>query len=368
MSDLKRPSSQSHKLLVGFDGTALFRKTDGIGRYTYNLIDSYAAKYKDNSLIIVGFLGDKKESCDLFDKHQNISFHRIPIPRKVYQVLYSRLFRLPVDIFVPAFDAYVSTNFTRYPYITKAPCFTVIHDLAYIRHPEVIERKNLKFLKKRVPKTTLEDNVIAVSPFTKQEIEKLLPVSRPVSIVSNGYSPLFQPSNDFSNKNTSYILTVGTIEPRKNLSTLLSAYAELPVNIQQKYPLKVVGSGGWGDISAPQQKNVTYTGYVSDDELIYLYQHASAFIFPSLYEGFGLPVLEALATNTPVVCSDIPPLRDITQGQATFFDPMQPKSIKNAILHTLNSPKNHSLNLKGYTWEESATQLEATLQSIKIKR
>ena len=362
MTASKRHSKSSKALSIGFDGTPLFRKTDGIGRYTYNLIDAYATQYPDVSITIVAFLDDPIESCDLFAKHTNIQHFKLPFPRKLYQGLYSRVVRIPVDLLCPRFDVYIGTNFVRYPYIKNVPTLTVIHDMAYTRFPEVIELRNLRYLTKHVPRTVNEDTVIVPSDFTKREVEEILRPRKSIRIVKNGVSSAFHADKVTHRKN--YILTVGTIEPRKNLKTLLNAYSELPIETRQKHPLLVVGNGGWGDQEHEELPYVSYTGYVNDEDLITLYREAQLFVFPSIYEGFGLPVLEALSTGTPTLCSDIPPLREITHDQATFFDPHDTEALAKHINEALKNPPRTPEKPTGLSWTDSARSLHDAIGTV----
>lgn len=360
MTGSKRHLNQSSSLRIGFDTTPLFRKTDGIGRYTYNLIDAYASSHPEDSITLVCFLDDAIDLCDLQKKHTNITIRRLPFIRKLYQGIYSRLFKVPVDIFLPTLDAYICTNFVRYPFVKNIPVLTVIHDLTYKVHPETVENKNRAYLEKHVQQTVEHDHIIAVSDFTKKEIEAHLGIRKTVSVVPNGVGDLFIQAED--KKRKEYILAVGTIEPRKNLLCLLEAYKRLPETLRKKHPLIIVGNGGWGDIQIPFDENISYTGYVEDSRLVELYKEARLFAFPSLYEGFGLPVLEALATNTPIVCSNIPPLKAIAGDQATYFNPRNSKSIAAAIEEALQSTIDKPASVIDFTWKKSASQLRKAIE------
>ncbi len=365
MSDSKKPSHRYKPLRIGFDGTALFRRMDGVGRYTYNLIDSYAKSYPDDTIVVVGFMSDDTHMIErLLASHTNISFTAIPIPRKVYQGIFSRIVRIPLNIFVPALDYYVSTNFVQYPYLTNIRSLTVIHDLAYIRHPEWIERRNLSYLRKHVPKIVQSSETIAPSEFTKGEIESLLAPPNSVHIVSNGISALFTPPSNDARSN--FILAVGTLEPRKNLERLLVAYASLPEKLQEEHPLVVIGKGGWGGVRPKPLKHVTYTGHIDDDELVRRYQTTKLFVFPSLYEGFGLPVIEAMATHAPVACSDIPPLRSLAKDYAVYFNPLDVASIRDTLYTALTAKSKvpAPTNVKLCTWDDSAKQLRKAILAV----
>jgi len=351
--------SQPFAILI--DATPLCRKTDGVGRYTQDLVIHLAKKYPEREIILLGFIGDKLMS-DKILTISNVRFYKLPIIRKAYSFLYSRLVRIPVDILLPRFDVYIGTNFIRFPYITSHPSLIAIHDMAYVRFPETIERKNLAHLTKHVPLTMEEDNtVIATSAFTKRELEELYPDHNEIFNVSNAIdTPFWTPSGT---KREKYILAVGTLEPRKNFSALLEAYTSLPEKVQMAHPLVIVGGSGWGESYFQKSKHITFTGYVDDKKLIELYRKARLFVLPSLYEGFGIPVLEALSTNTPVICADIPPLRDIANKYATYFDPKSSKNIADTLQKELaKKPRSIDFNPQAFAWDRSIESLERAIQ------
>lgn len=360
-------------LTIGFDGTALFRKTDGIGRYTYSLLEAYLKKYPHHTVILIGFSNDSPAHCDLFKRYKNLRLYKLPFPRKPYQTLYNHLFRFPVDHFIPKLDVFVGTNFVRYPFIKHVPSLTVIHDLAYLRYPEVIEQRNLHFLQKHVPKTVAEGVVLASSSFTATELQKEFHLPTPCFVVSNGID-----TERFTQRQSSerenYILTVGTLEPRKNLERLIKAYVSLPASVKNAHPLIVVGNGGWGGQAPKQAPTIRYTGYVDDESLVRLYQKAKLFVFPSIYEGFGLPLLEALAAGTPTLASDIPPFRSIGKEYISYFDPFSTEDIAHTLEHALQntkSPKNQSVPkeyLQSYSWNNSAEQLHTAITNVLLRK
>lgn len=348
-------------LAILIDATPLCRKTDGVGRYTQDLVIHLATKYPEREIILLGFLGDKISS-DKILRFSNVRFYKLPIIRKVYSFLYSRFIRIPVDVLLPRFDIYIGTNFTRFPYVNTRPALVAIHDVAYVRFPETIERKNLAHLTKHVPLTMEENNtIIATSAFTKVELEELYPGHSEIFNVSNAIDTQFwTPSTD---KRENYILAVGTLEPRKNFNALLDAYVSLPEKVQIAHPLMIVGENGWGESLFEKNKHITFTGYLDDRELIELYRKARLFALPSLYEGFGIPVLEALSTGTPVVCSDIPPLRDIAQRHASYFNPRSSKDITDTLLKELTKKQSIvDFSSQSFTWDKSIESLEDAIQ------
>ncbi len=369
MSVSKSHSVKSPRLRIGLDGTPLFRPIDGIGRYTQCLISAYAEKYSSDEVYVVRFLGDPPANSEI-TSHPNIRFVNIPLPRRIYQALYSRVLRLPLQWLIPPLDAYVGTNFTVFPRIHRHNTLSVaaIHDIVYRRFPETVEKRNLRYLKKNIPLSIKEPVIIATSDFTRSEIINTFNPTSPVQVVSNGvdgrlaHQPLI--------KKRKIVLTVGTLEPRKNLDNVIRGF----LLFQAKHPdyrLVVVGSAGWGEVLPPTHDSIEYKGYVDDMTLDTLYREASAFVFGPLYEGFGLPVLEALIRGTNVASSDIPPLRDIARSNAQYFDPLDMTSISVAISESVKKkPLPSSVRIalaKRYDWEISATKLRAIIENY-LKR
>lgn len=348
-------------LVILVNATPLCRKIDGVGRYTRDFVKYLAKEHPEHTIILLGFLGDTLKALDLLT-FSNVTFKRLPFIRKVYSFLYSRFIRIPVDPFIPHSDVFISTDFVRFPYVTKTPSVIAVHDLAYIRYPETIERKNLSYLSKHIAFTMTESNtVIATSSFAKRELEKIFPGHSQIFTVSNGIDDAFwTPSND---ERQNYLLAVGTIEPRKNFESLAKAYVLLPEEVQAKHPLVVVGKNGWGDEMSKQSKHITFTGYVDDDKLIDLYRKARLFVLPSIYEGFGLPILEALSTNTPIACSNIPPFKDMAGDYATYFEPTSVKDIAKVLEDVLkHAPIARKFNAKEYSWTKTIHSLDAAIE------
>lgn len=348
------------------DAAPLCRKIDGVGRYTRELVNQLAKTYPEHKIILIGFIGDHLEASDLL-KHPNISFKKVPLVRKIYSGLYSRIVRIPIDWLLPKFDVFIGTNFIKFPYVKKTPSIIVIHDLAYARFPETIEKKNLEHLRKHIPLTMRESaGIIATSDFVKKEIEDIFPNRSNVFTSTIGIdNTKWRPSNDVRQN---YILAVSTVEPRKNFSSLIEAYRMLPPTLQASHPLVIVGKKGWGDSndSLKSDEHISFTGYVEDEELLQLFQRSKLFVSPSLYEGFGLPVLEALSTNTPVLCSDIHPYKDVAGEYAHYFDPNSVDDIREALMDALEDglPNPKGFNPEKYSWQNSIKAFDMAIEKV----
>ena len=214
----------------------------------------------------------------------------------------------------------------RAPTHSNVPLLLTIHDLATLRLPAAFNRWTRTYSRALLPRVIRNaDHVIAVSEFTASELMSLLGVpTAKITVIPNGVAAPFGSDGDPATGD--YVLAVATIEPRKNLDRLTEAYASLTPRPAE---LRLVGARGWGNVRL--DANVTELGIVSDDELARLYRGARCFAYVPLYEGFGLPVLEAMASGTPVVASDIPPLREVAGPAAVYVDPLDPEAIARGL-------------------------------------
>jgi glycosyltransferase involved in cell wall biosynthesis len=211
----------------------------------------------------------------------------------------------------------------RGPLRTRRPLVVTVHDLAVLRHPEWFNRWTATYSRLAVPRVVrAASRVIAVSEFTRGELVDLLRVPpEKISVVPNAVEDVFTPSGPRAEGD--FVLAVGTLEPRKNLERIAAAVdAEL----------RVVGARGWGDVRLPA--NVTLLGDVPDVELAALYRGARCLVYASLYEGFGIPVAEALACGCAIVTSQGSAMAEVAGDDATYVDPLDVESIRDGIART----------------------------------
>ena len=208
----------------------------------------------------------------------------------------------------------------RGPVRAGVPVVVTVHDLALLRYPETFRpwhRTTGRLALRSAVRAA--DAIVAVSEFTRDELVELLGVSEErIRVVHNGVEPVFSPAGPRAEGD--YVLAVGTLEPRKNLVRVVEAARLAGVE------LRVVGAAGWGGVDVPG-----WVGRVSDDALARLYRGARCMIYASLYEGFGLPVLEAMASGAPVVTSRGGATEEIAGGAAALVDPHDVESIAAGI-------------------------------------
>ena len=212
----------------------------------------------------------------------------------------------------------------RGPIVDSVPLVVTVHDLAVFRHPEAFNRWSRWYGPRVVPRVLRRARiVIAVSEFTKGELVEVLGLrEEKIRVIPNAVESTF--SHDGPAAEGDYVLAVGTLEPRKNLARVVDAARRAGVE------LRVIGERGWGDVEVGGN-GVRWLGRVSDDELARLYRGARCLAYPSLYEGFGIPVLEAMACGTPVVTSRGGATEELADGAAVLVDPCDSAAIAAGI-------------------------------------
>jgi glycosyltransferase involved in cell wall biosynthesis len=214
----------------------------------------------------------------------------------------------------------------------RVPTVTVVHDLAVFRLPRLAHRRKSVIVERLALRRSLavSAEILVLSQSTKRDLTELMDAD-PNKITVIPGAPLLTSARVPPiphERREPYFLFMGTLEPRKNIATVLRAYAALAPGTKSRYRLKLVGKPGWGgeDYSAIAREleiesDVDFLGYVSDAELEHLLRHAMALVYPSFYEGFGLPVVEAMAVGTPVITSNTSSLPEIVGSEGFVFAP-----------------------------------------------
>jgi alpha-1,3-rhamnosyl/mannosyltransferase len=280
-----------------------------------------------------------------------------------------------IERYTGAYDVMLGPAFATWP-AKRAAEVPVIHDLTFRKHPGFVSRRNLVFLRSLIGRIARRASVIVtVSEAMKGEIAQELNVTADrIAVVPNGVDagafadpgPLPEGTPD------RYLLFVGTLEPRKNLSNVLAAYALLRHLVEAPPALVVVGGRGWRESGMPEAhelpEGVHQLGYVEHSQLASIYANAEALVFPSLYEGFGLPVIEAMTAGTAVITSRRGGLPEVGADAVLYVDPEDPESISAGMKELLEDEAlRNDLVAKGierartFTWSASADALKAAL-------
>lgn len=327
-----------------------------------------AEKYRDE--------GYKIECCSWFhDVIYRLIWNYIPVPYRFF-------FKKKADVFV-------FFNFIVPPGVS-GKTIAVVHDMAYRAYPETVRKKTRHFLESSMGKSCKRaTKVITISEFSKSEILKYISIAAdkiaviPLGVDTHRFYPDYKRESIEQVKEKyhigeSYILYLGTIEPRKNIQKLVQAYAMLKKRCASVPPLILAGGKGWlcDDIYASVEELgltdcIKFLGYVPDEDAPHLLCGAHLFVFPSLYEGFGLPVLEAMACGTPVVTSNVSSLPEIAHDAAVLVDPNDAGDIMQGmfeLLHDEGVRKKYIEagfeRVKEYTWERTVDKYLEVCQEV----
>lgn len=370
-------------MLIGVDGNeANVKNRVGSGQYTLELLKQFA---NDGSKQFEIFLKDKPLE-DLPNETKNFTYKVIG-PKKFwtqFALSINLTFKKNLDVFFS--PAHYGPRFSRIPYVVT------IHDLSYLHFPELFKKNDLYQLTNWSAYSIKDSaNVIVPSQSTKDDILKNYEIkSSKITVTHEGYDKTrFKPQPKAAVEKTKskykikgdYIILVGTLQPRKNIERLIESFNLLVTNNQQPdTTLVVVGKKGWmyDQILAKSQKlgiekQVIFTDFVPDVDLPALISGAKLYVNPSLWEGFGIPVIEAQACGVPVVVSNTSSLPEIVGDSGIFVDPESTDSIAKGIEKVISSEKTRSdlvnkgfENVKRFSWEVCAAETIKVLESAAV--
>ncbi len=356
---------------IGIDLQVLSERRTGIGNYAFNLVNALLSLNTAHEWVL---FAPPSLTLPTWGREKIVILPEKRIPVWDSQMRYARIMRQekldvlhgPANVLPLTYPFFVSPL----AWGRKSTVIT-LHDLAIYKHPEWFPRGQWFATKIVVPQSIKKaDKIIVPSQATKHDLQEIFqvredkiaviphgveerffrssviasatPRGNPNEIASSPASTRF-PRND---RRTKYILFVGTLEPRKNLPRMIEAYHELSAGLKNEFELWIVGGKGWGEKFQManvkfQTEGIKFLDYVNYDDLPALYQNASLFVYPSLYEGFGLPVLEAMAGGVPVITSKDSPMADVFTGK------FEARSTKHEANSNDQNPKSkNSLNLE----------------------
>jgi alpha-1,3-rhamnosyl/mannosyltransferase len=284
-------------------------------------------------------------------------------------------------------DVFHAVNYVP-PGAFHKPVLPIIYDLSHLRFPQTHPKDRVEWLEQQLRLVADVPFVQTISEFSKSEIVSLLgmPADR-IYVTYPAPGAVFRPEREMDDsclarygvEPLKYFLVVGTREPRKNVRTVAEAYAALPGSTQARFPLLWVGPSGWGDIALPpaaergkDQGLIRMIGYVSDLDLAALYRNTILFVMPSLYEGFGMPVVEAIACGARIALSRIPVFEEIAGADARYVDPMDVEGWRQAIVDAIHEgsewARGSPPDLTRFSWRSSAaTTLELYRRLSRIE-
>lgn len=344
---------------IGIDICRLTDPWTGIGNYIANLLAGLAAVDRDNQYILYPYFPEcfprrVKDMTQFVPPQDNFSLWGAGRSELLVKLLWFKL-KLPQPWFLAKPAVTHSTNLAG-PRLTHGKLVVTVHDLSFCRQPQWHKQANNEFSLRALTNAVANaDLLIAPSTFTALELVELYPATRGrVRVVPEAVLPVYRPATDPApvrevltrhGLERPYLLFVGTLEPRKNLVRLLKAYERLVAGGQEEFDLVLAGGTGWkaGPIEealshSPVRERIRRLGYVPGPDLPALYQGAWALVYPSLYEGFGLPVLEALACGVPVVTSAAASLPEVGGDAALYLDPEDPEQLLDALERITGQP------------------------------
>lgn len=343
----------------------------GIGRYCFE-VSSFINLHKIYDTTF--YYGYNSKNILLFNDSGVVKRSNILFFLKFFKKVIKYLIFLYYKFFGLTYDLYWEPNFIPSDIIKSKKIITTVHDFSFILHKECHSIDRVNFFEENFFQNIYRsDLIITGSEFSKREIlERLQFKKEDVRVVYHGVRhDIFKKKNDINlnfDLPEKFILSVGSIEPRKNLIGLLDAFIKFKNERDSEYQLVIAGFKGWQNneifqLIEDNKDIIIYLGYVTDQELVALYNKASCFVYPSFYEGFGLPPLEAMACGTPVVCSNVASLPEVCGDAVVYCDPYSVEDIKNKINYILSDNNlQNEFSLKGleqskkFTWEKSAQE------------
>ena len=326
---------------IVIDVSPLSRPRTGIGNYVRGMVAGLAeAAGDDHELVAFGPSGPRGRRR-IREALAGLPVElRLPLlPRAhAWRTAWSRIGRPPVERVVGPLDVFHFSDWM-YPAQRHGVRTTTVHDLVPLHFPELVHARTYRMHTAKLRNAVRTcDIIFANSRFTADDLHERLGFPRDrIHVAYPGIEPRFEPEGPRAELGAPYVLSVATLEPRKNLDTLVRAF-QLVRRHRPELVLVVAGTQpprGSPESSLPADEGVRLLGFVSDNELARLYRGAEAFAYPSLYEGFGMPIVEALASRVPVVASAHPSLDEASGDLATRADPDDPETFADAIVTAL---------------------------------
>ncbi len=406
---------------IGIDYTSAATQGAGIGRYTRELIRALLALPSDNSYSFFYASRNRIEQSAI--SGQRSAVRRLPFHDKWLMRVWQRLqIPIPVELIVGKVDLFHSPDFTLPPTLPGVPTLLTVHDLSFIRDPDSAWPSLRAFLNKAVPRSVRRaTHVLADSQATKDDLVELFGTpAEKITVLYSGVEARFAPVRDQAEIDRvcakyqlprPFILSVGTLQPRKNYGRLIEAFAEVikhpersPAGAKPKdatvrdasfdstafrsgrltpgWHLVIAGGKGWmAEPIFEQVKRsglegrVHFPGFVDDADLPALYSAADLFAYVSLYEGFGLPLLEAMACGTPVIGSRASSLPEVMGDAGLPVDPLDVDMIAHALREMIDQPELRARSIglgleraKLFTWDKAARELLAIYDRLRPRR
>lgn len=378
---------------IGIDIRVLVEgKRTGVEEYTLNLLE-YLFKIDRKNQYKLFCNAYRATSLDIsqFQKCPNVKIYKFRWPNKILNLSFKFLKFPKIDKMVDGLDLFYAPNILFFSLSNDCKNVVTFHDLSFEYYSNFfsLKRKSWHFLVNPRKIAQRADKIIAVSNSTKQDlIEKYNISSDKIRVIYSGINKNFRPINDKKILKKvqekyylpeKFILFLGTFEPRKNIEGLIFAFKKLKEKFKIPYKLVLAGERGWLSRNIfrlikkfPFKQEIIPLGFIEDKDKPVLYNLASIFVYPSFYEGFGFPPLEAMACGVPTIVSSISSMPEITNGKAVLIDPYNISELSEAIYQILNDEnlqkklsRDGILQAKRFNWENSAKETFDLFNSFK---
>lgn len=370
---------------IGIDASSILPRRTGIGNYVLNLLKALLAIDSKNEYVILLNSFSQKTPIPEFLKKDNVRIIRRRIPGPLL-INSWRLFNFPpIESLIGKVDIFHSPASYIPPQMFGLKV-TTVHDLYFYRSPDNCDKLGGQFLLKTLPKRLQNiDKIIVPSFFTRKELIELLHVpEEKIAVVYEGVDLDFF-AREISEEAAmgilkeyclpfNYILAIGTLEPRKNIEGLIIAYKRLHEILLHPPRLVIGGQAGAQSeklremaIQYNLQKHIIFTGFIPQEHLPYLYRNALVFVYPSSYEGFGLPALEAMSSGTPVIASNAPALVETARDAAVIVDPENFPQMAERMKEIITSHKlREEYRIKGFQTAKLFSWTMTAKKTLKV--
>lgn len=349
----------------------------GVSVYTKNLVSSLIKLHPEDEFILFGSSFRRRQELQTLAKKLKGTPKIFPFPPTLLDFIWNSLHLIPVEKLIGPVDIIHTSDWTEPP--SHLPKITTVHDLIPFKFPQTTTESIRNTHKKRLAWVMRESKkIIAVSQSTKEDLISILKIPEDKIVVipegvEDRYCPQSLDIQEMVKKrykiNEDYIFTLSTLEPRKNQTALIKAFKL----VREEYPnlqLIIGGRTGWGDIPEPTP-GVLMPGYIPDADLPGLYSGCLAFVMPSIYEGFGLPPLQAMACGAPVAVSNVSSLPEVVGDAGVLFDPEDVHEIAAGIIEAIKNrtelKEKSLLQASKFIWEKTAEETYRVYQQVLVQ-
>lgn len=390
MKDRSSDGKRTKRPVVGIDVTSALSQRAGIGRYTRELVSALIRFDKASEFVLFSARQPSWDSLSSrIPKDAHVRYTQSFLTERwLYRIWYRLRIPIPVQSFTGDIDLFYSPDFVLPPVRDGVPTILTVHDLSFIHYPETFTSSLRNYLNQVVPRSVRRaTHVLADSQSTKDDLHSIWQIEEEkISVLYSGVDGSFRPPSDKSKRSDvreryglsdePYIFSVSTIQPRKNYQMLIRAFKGVVDDFPHR--LVIAGEKGWlyeetfNEVTRQGlEEKVTFLGFVEDEDLPALYSEATLFVFPSLYEGFGFPILEAMACGVPVLVSSASCLPEIAGEAAVVLPPQHEEAWTATIRDLLDDPNRRAqivasgfLRVRQFGWKSAAEQLSELLQTL----